>query len=280
MIIPFIKIDNAGNDYVYIRGDSISRRNINIKSLARQISDRNRGVGADGLIVVDILDRGSAFMRIFNSDGSESELCANGMRGVVLYLRKTQKSKRRRYSVATRWREYELDLVKSDKSSILVGTFLGSPSFSAKDIGFGGEGKQCLGFRLKARRKERELYCLALPSPHAVIFVDNFGFSWQEEGREIENSPLFSNRINVMFARVDSRRSVTVLPWERGSGATLACGSGAAAVCVISHLLGKTGSNIGVRMPGGVLNTKWDLSENQIYQTGSSRVAFTGLFQF
>jgi diaminopimelate epimerase len=280
MNIPFIKIDNAGNDYVYISQDSISRLKTSIGSLARRISDRNRGVGADGLIVVDILDPGSAFMRIFNSDGSESELCGNGLRGVALFLRKTEKSRRRQFSVATRWREYRLDLIKSDQSSILIGTSLGSPSFAAKDIGFAEGGKHGLGIRLQAGENERELYCLAMPSPHAVIFVDNLGFNWQEEGREIENSPLFKNRVNVMFARVDSRRSVTVLPWERGSEATLACGSGAGAVCVISHLLGKTGSSISVRMPGGILKTKWDLSENEIFQAGSSRVAFTGQFQF
>jgi len=279
MEIPFIKIDNAGNDYIYVRRGSISRSKLSPGALARLISDRNRGVGSDGLIEVDIIDSGSAEIRIFNSDGSEAELCGNGLRGAVLYLRRITGSKRRHFAISTKWKEYELDLIKSNLSAAVVGAKMGNPSFDHRDIGCTGESANCMGISLLAGEKERILYCLAMPNPFAIIFVDNFDFDWQKEGMEIENNSIFKNRINVMFTRVDSKNRVSVMPWERGSGATRACGSGAAAVTVISRMLGYTNSNIVVNMPGGHLRTRWDIGQNEIYQSGPSRIAFTGLFQ-
>jgi diaminopimelate epimerase len=138
--------------------------------------------------------------------------------------------------------------------------------------------KNCLGLKLKTSAKTHTLYCLAMPNPQAVIFVDNFNFDWQNEGREIERNSLFKNRINVMFTHVDSTKSITVMPWERGSGATSACGSGAAASTVVSCLLGYTKGQISVRMPGGNLKTKWDIENNTIMQEGPSKIAYSGLF--
>ena len=279
MEIPFIKIENAGNDYIYVRESSISRLKSGPGALARRISDRNKGVGSDGLIVVDILDVGSASIRVFNRDGSEAKLCGNGLRGTVLFLRKTQKSRGRHFKIFTRWGEYDLDLIKSGKDHIETGLHLGQPSFASDDIGYAGEEKNCMGISYSKGDTNRTLYCVAMPNPHAVILVDNFDFDWQKEGMEIEKSSIFKDGINVMFARVDSRKKITVCPWERGSGVTLACGSGAAAVTVVSGMLGYTDKKIVVAMPGGSLKTSWDMGENEIYQSGPSRIACTGFYQ-
>ncbi len=278
MKIPFIKIDNAGNSYVYIRKESLVRSKIGSGALARRISDRNKGIGSDGLIVVEIKEPGTARITVFNRDGSEAKLCGNGLRGTVLFMRETSKSRNRRFEIATRWRDYDLDLIRSGQEWIESGLRLGQPSFAAVDIGYTGEGKSCMGLEFTWSQGKSSLYCVAMPNPHAVIFVDNFHFDWQKGGMEIEKSPLFKGGINVMFCRVDSRKKISVYPWERGSGATLSCGSGAAAAAVAAGMLGYIDKKAIVVMPGGSLNTSWDIGENEVYQSGPSRIVCTGFY--
>lgn len=279
MEIPFIKIDSAGNDYVYVNHKGLGKAGSKIGALARSISERHSGVGSDGLIVVDILDSGSAAMRIFNNDGSEAELCGNGLRGVALYARAAASMRKKRFRVLTPWNSYDLEILDSDSTGARVEARLGGPSFDPAAIGWLGDSRSCFGVEAAVCATARTLYCLAMPNPHAVIFVDNFDFDWQKEGREIENYRLFRNRTNVMFARVDSKKKVTVLPWERGSGPTRSCGSGAAAVTVASRMLGFTDPGIVVSMPGGKLKTRWNMGDDVIYQSGKSRIAFTGIFR-
>ena len=279
MEIPFIKIQSAGNDYVYIEKKSISRLKTNNPSLARRMSDRNRGVGSDGLIIVDMPDKNAAFIRIYNSDGSEAELCGNGLRGVALYLRRVLKSRARRFLICTRWNDYRVEVVSLSEDAAIIRASLSGPSFNARAIGYSEDESICMGVPVSVGECRRDLYCVAMPNPFAVIFVDNFDFDWQKEGRAIENSPIFKNRINVMFTRIDSRRQITVVPWERGSGATLACGSGAAAAMAVSGLLGYTGGKVSVIMPGGTLKTSWNIEDNEIHQEGPSRIVFTGSYK-
>jgi diaminopimelate epimerase len=279
MKIPFIKIQNAGNDYVYVEKKYISRLKMNIPSLARHISDRNRGVGSDGLIIVDKRNTNLAFIRIHNSDGSEAELCVNGLRGVALFLKTALKSRARKFTVSTRWNDYGVEVVNLSGETAVIQVFLDGPLFDARAIGFSKNESICMGVPVSVGEHLRDLYCVAMPNPFAVIFVDNFNFDWQKEGSGIENSPLFKNRINVMFTRIDSRSRLTVMPWERGSGATLACGSGAAAAVAVSGLLGYTGGKVSVIMPGGTLKTSWNIENNEICQEGPSRIAFTGSYR-
>ncbi len=279
MEIPFIKIQNAGNDYVYVEKKSISRLKISIPSLVRRISDRSRGVGSDGLIIIDARDTNTAFMRIYNSDGSEAELCVNGLRGVALFLKTVLKSRARKYTVSTPWNDYGVEVVNPSGETAVIQVSLDGPLFDARSIGFSKDESICMGVPVSVGEYQRDLYCVAMPNPFAVIFVDNFDFDWQKEGQGIENSPMFNNRINVMFTRIDSRTRITVMPWERGSGATLACGSGAAAAVAISGLLGYTRGVISANMPGGTLKTSWNIEENEICQEGPSRIVFTGSYR-
>ncbi len=279
MKIPFIKIQNAGNDYVYVENKYISRLKTNIPSLARHISDRNRGVGSDGLIIVDKRNTNLAFIRIHNSDGSEAELCVNGLRGVALFLKTALKSRARKFTVSTRWNDYGVEVVDLSGETAVIQVSLDGPLFDAGAIGFSKDESICMGVSISVGEYQRDLYCVAMPNPFAVIFVDNFNFDWQKEGSGIENSPLFKNRINVMFTRIDSRSRLTVMPWERSSGATLACGSGAAAAVAVSGLLGYTGGKVSVIMPGGTLKTSWNIENNEICQEGPSRIAFTGSYR-
>jgi len=276
--IPFIKIEGLGNDYIYVDERSIRRLKVSRPSLARSISNRNFGVGSDGLIVMKRLSDDSASMEIYNSDGSEAEFCGNGLRGTALYMKSVYKAKGSSFSTVTRWSEYRVDLVKSNRVTAKIKTSMGSPSFETKDVGLRGPGKTCLGVKFGSGRASRKLFCLSLSNPHAVVLVDDFEFDWRREGAMIEKSSLFKKGINVMFAKVESPSKISVRPWERGSGATLACGSGAAAATIISNLLGFTKGAVTAVMPGGSLSTRWDIGENMVYQEGPSRIAFSGIY--
>jgi diaminopimelate epimerase len=277
---PFIKIQNVGNDYIYIDKKSLSRRRISKSSLAKKISRRHTGVGSDGIFIVEKTGPVSAFVEMYNSDGSLMKFCGNGVRGTALYLRDRYKSRSRNFFVSTFHGEYEIKVKKSSESRLRCGLRIGNPSFESSVIGYSKKSKNCLGVKIKGVRGYWTAYCVAMPNPHAVIFVDNFEFDWQEEGEAIEHSPLFPDRTNVMFTMVGSKRKLTLKPWERGAGATLSCGSGAAAATVISGLLGYTGGSVSVGMPGGILKTAWDISENCVYQEGLSEIVCAGIYRF
>ncbi|UCE65484.1 MAG: diaminopimelate epimerase [Candidatus Zixiibacteriota bacterium] len=280
MLIPFIKIQNVGNDFIYIDKKSLSRRRVSKSFLAKKICECHKGVGSDGIFIVENVSSNAAFVEMFNSDGSSMEFCANGVRGASLYLRETYKSRSRSFIILTSYKEYDVKIIRSSESRQTARLRTGNPWFDSAVIGYSKKAKNCLGIEIRGGREIWFSYCVAMPNPQAVIFVDNFDFDWQKEGSIVENSPLFKNRINVMFTRVDSKRKLTVMPWERGVGATQSCGSGAAAATVISGLLGYTKGYVSVYMPGGVLKSKWDISENTVYQEGSSEIVCSGLYRF
>jgi diaminopimelate epimerase len=274
--IPFIKIEGLGNDYLYIDRKSLPSKGANLPKLSRQMSDRHRGIGSDGLIIIEKSGIDSAFMEIYNSDGSKAEMCGNGLRGTLPYLKTVYKSKKKRFSISTKFDDFEVEFVKAANGEALVRASLGAPKFESKNIGYMGDDKNCLGITLNSLDMTLTLYCVAMPNPHAVIFVDNFKFDWRNVGMAIENSEIFKNRINVMFAKVESKNRISVIPWERGAGATMACGSGAAAVTVISNLLEYTKGEVTSQMPGGSLKTTWNIGENIVYQEGPTRIVFSG----
>jgi diaminopimelate epimerase len=276
--LPFIKIEGLGNDYIYVDRKSFSGRKFDFAVLARLTCDRHKGIGADGLIVMNRTGAASAMMSIHNSDGSEAEFCGNGLRGTALYLKSVYRSKSRKYAISTCWDDYQVEIIEVRNKEAIVRAVLGSPSFNPEDIGYTGNGRTCLGVPAHLGGRKRSLFCVAVPNPHAVVFVDGFDFNWRKEGSALEKSPMFRNGVNVMFTKVNSRDRITIMPWERGAGATMACGSGAAAATVISSLLEYTDGNVAAVMPGGSLVTRWDIAQNEIYQEGPTRIAFFGSY--
>jgi diaminopimelate epimerase len=274
--IPFIKIEGLGNDYIFVDQKSLGSKRVKPGRLAREISHRQFGVGSDGLIVMQKLGPLSAQMSIYNADGSEAEFCGNGLRGTALYMKSVYKAKGNEFAISTKWSEHRVKIKKISGNKGLIEALIGAPSFDAADVGYTGQ--NCMGVKIQTSEAERTLYCVAMPNPQAVIFVDNFDFEWKSEGRFIETNPLFKNAINVMFVKVISEKKLSLMPWERGSGPTLACGSGAAAATVISNLLEYTRVAISVQMPGGSLSTRWEIKNNRVYQQGPSRIVFSGKY--
>jgi diaminopimelate epimerase len=276
--IPFIKIEGLGNDYVYVDQRALPLKGRSLPALTRAISDRRKGVGADGLIVVEKLDTRSSFMRVFNCDGSEAKFCGNGLRGMALFMKARYKGPGKRFQILTRWNNYEIELVRSQTGSATVRAHMGSPSFDCRQIGLREDIANSMGVAIDVNGAVRTVHCLAMPNPHAVVLVNNFDFDWRSEGALIEKNRLFKDGINVMFTKVESKNKITVVPWERGAGATAACGSGAAAATVITGLLGLTRGEVKAVMPGGSLTTRWDIENNEIHQVGQTRIAFSGIY--
>ena len=278
MNIKFTKIEGLGNDYIYIEKKSILG-GTSLPKLARLISDRRFGAGSDGLITIKKLSSNSAQLEIYNSDGSKALFCGNGLRGAALYLKLIHKLKSSDFTIKVGEKDYQASILNIAADKAVIKAELGPPSFQPSKIGLKKKIKSSFGIPLKINSRRYDLYCLAIPNPHAIVYVKNYNFDWCRDGYAIEHNPIFRNKANVMFAKIKSPRQIAVIPWERGSGATLACGSGAAAATVMSSLLGLTARNVVVLMPGGSLKNYWDISQNVVFQEGPSRLVYSGVYK-
>jgi diaminopimelate epimerase len=274
MNLPFIKLEGLGNNYIFVRSQDITK--YSLRKLAISITDVNKGIGADGLIAVDLKKEPFA-MRIFNRDGSEAEMCGNGLRQAALFIKRTKFPARKRFRITTSAGDFSAAIVSSSNNQAIVKTSLGSPVFAAKDIGLGG--KKDLAFNIplfKYRGKHIMVDCVSMGNPHAVIAVDNYDFDWPQIGRKISEHNLFANGVNVHFLKVINSKRFQMRIFERGSGVTSACGSGAAAclaVGVIRNILQKKAVAV---MPGGNLELFWDISINTISQVGPVKIVCRG----
>jgi diaminopimelate epimerase len=277
MKLPFTKMEGLGNCYIFAEArNDISRI---LPKLARAISDAGTGVGADGLIVVDT--RKEPFiMRIFNSDGSEAELCGNGLRQAALFIRKTKFGKRRDFAIATKAGRFATEIISTKANTAIVRTALGAPDFAAKAVGIEAAG---LGLNLKSPVKStkfKTIDCVNVGNPHAVVWVNDYDFDWKSMGQALSTDPYFTRGINVHFCRVINPRRFEMKIYERGSGVTRACGSGAAsclAAGVMRNLLQKSATAV---MPGGNLKLSWNLTSGEITQTGPVSIVCSGEYYY
>jgi diaminopimelate epimerase len=278
--VKFSKIESVGNDYIYIDDLRQDLKRKKLPDLAVQICDRNRGVGGDGLILFKIEGKGHYSVRIFNPDGSEAGMCGNGIRGAVAFAYNVGYSKRKVIRVDTRAVTTVSEILKigGDGDPYTIRTDLATPDFETKSLPMKAEGDTHIGKPLVIGGKKRELSALSIGNPHVVLFVDSFDFDWQELGRSIQESGYFPEGVNVNFARLKSKSRLSLRVLERGAGATLACGSGAAATVASGALLGRTSRRVTVELPGGELLVDWDESDDHIHITGESRPVCRGEF--
>ncbi len=274
MKLPFIKLEGLGNCYIFAEAQKVSK--INHRKLAIAISRISTGIGADGLIIVDTRKEPHR-MTIFNRDGSEAELCGNGLRQAALFIRKCNKSNKKKFILKTITGKFQAEIksIKGNKAN--VRTSLGSPDFSAEAIGL--KASKGLAFDIDlviGKRKKYPADCVSFGNPHAVIWVNNFDFDWETTGASLSKHPMFSDGTNVHFCRVVNSRRFQMMIYERGSGVTMACGSGAAACFAAGVMKSKLGRNVVAEMPGGNLKLTWDMSESLIYQEGPVSIVCVG----
>jgi diaminopimelate epimerase len=271
--MEFAKYQGIGNDFVMIADPNDAIRLD--ESLARRLCDRRFGIGGDGVIrVIPGREGGELFMDYYNSDGSIGEMCGNGIRCLAIFARERGMTTSTEIKVETR---AGLKVVQVDGDRVRVD--MGPPEFEASRIPVKTDGDP-LHVRVEVDGQSFETATLGLGNPHAVIFTDDPDeIALESLGPRIETHPMFPEMANVEFARVESPDEVRMRVWERGSGQTLACGTGACAVAVASRVLAGMNSRITVHMPGGDLEVEWEGSlddSRSVYMTGPAEKSFDG----
>ncbi len=275
--MKFTKMQGCGNDYVYI---NCFEENVeNPSELAIKMSNRNFGVGSDGLILVMPSDIADCRMRMFNSDGSESEMCGNGIRCVGKFVHDKNIVKKDIITVETLAGIKALEFFKDENNMVLdVKVNMGQPIFSPKDIPVISNEEIVKNLKLRALDKEFTFTCVSMGNPHAITFVDDVdNFDVNKYGSILESDPSFPKRANIEFVEVIDNNNLKMRVFERGSGETFACGTGTCATVVASFLNGKCNrENVNVKLLGGTLNISWDNKDNNVYMIGPARFVFEG----
>lgn len=276
--MKFTKMQGLGNDYVYV--NCFSEKVPDPSELAVRISDRHFGVGSDGLILICPSDKADFEMVMYNADGSRGEMCGNGIRCVAKYVYDYGLTDKTSISVETLGGIKYLDLTVEGGKVKLVKVDMGRPILTPSEIPVEADGEQAVDESIETDGKEYRMTCVSMGNPHAVIFVeeDVKDIPLEMIGPKFENHKRFPNRINTEFARVLDSKTVEMRVWERGSGETLACGTGACAVAVSCILNGMTEDNVTVKLLGGDLQIEWDREKDTVYMTGPAEVVFDGVW--
>ncbi len=276
-MVDFTKMTGLGNDYIYV--NCINNNLKNIPDLARKVSDRHFGVGADGLILIEKSENANSDfkMRIFNSDGSEAEMCGNGIRCLAKYIHDNNLSNNDKLSIETLAGIKKVKLIEDNEGScneIIVD--MGEPIFQDKNIPYNVYEAFNKDLDLDVGKEKMRFTVVSMGNPHAITFVEDLdNIDIEKYGPIIENNPIFPNRTNVEFVQIIDKNNIKVKVWERGVGETLACGTGACAAMVASGINGYTDENVTVNLPGGKLEIEWG-KDNHIYMQGPASTVCTG----
>lgn len=272
----FTKMHGIGNDYVYV--DGWQETVADPAALAVRISDRHFGVGSDGLILVLPDEQADVGMRMFNADGSEAQMCGNGVRCVAKYAYDHGRSKANPMRVATRAGVKTIRLSVDAADKVTAATVdMGEPILGGRDIPTVFDTPQVIDVPLEVEGQSFWATCVSMGNPHAVIYVpDVRAIDLPRLGPKLENHRAFPERVNVHFVTVQAEGEVSMVTWERGAGITLACGTGACAVCVAGVLTGRSGRQITAHLPGGDLHLEWRAANNHVYMTGPASEIFSG----
>lgn len=275
-MLKFTKMQGLGNDYVYM---DCTKSGIpdDVVSLAKFISDRHFGVGSDGLILICESKECDFKMRMFNSDGSEAQMCGNGIRCVGKFVYDKGLTSKTEITVETLSGIKRLKLQERDGKVIEVEVDMGEPILEANQIPVLASGSPVTDLILQAEGKEFTFTCVSMGNPHAITIVDNVkDFDVEKYGRKLEVDYHFPEKANIEFAKIIDKNTIEMRVWERGSGETMACGTGACATAVACYLNGLTSNEVTVKLLGGNLKIKWDKESNHIYMTGPAVTVFEG----
>lgn len=273
--MKFTKMHGIGNDYIYV---NLFEEKIDApERLAVRISDRHFGVGGDGLVLITPSTKADAGMRMFNADGSEAEMCGNAIRCVGKYLYEHGIVDRKNITVETLAGIKRLNLEVNDGKVSAVTVDMGEPILQSDLIPVGGVSRIIKGETIAVNDHTYQFTAVSMGNPHCVIFVPEITDEMVlSDGSVIEKDPLFPRRTNVEFVKVNGPDSLTMRVWERGSGETLACGTGACASVVAAILNNLTDRRVTVKLLGGELRIEWDEASNHVFMTGPAVAVFEG----
>jgi diaminopimelate epimerase len=277
-MIHFTKMHGLGNDYVYVNGfeDHVA----DPVSMAQAVSDRHFGIGSDGLILILPSTQADCRMRMFNADGSEAQMCGNGIRCLAKYVYEHGIARKTDMRVETLAGVLALKLFPdADNPDIIscVRVKMGEPRLQREQIPMKGGPGQVLHDPLDVEGTMFEVTGVSMGNPHCVVFVDDPNtFDVAYWGPRFERHPAFPEGVNTEFVQVVDAQTFRMRVWERGSGETLACGTGASAAAVACHLNGHTGRRVTGHLLGGSLELEWNEQDNQVYMTGPAVEVFQG----
>ena len=273
----FTKMQGCGNDYIYI--NCFEEKVENPEKLAIAMSERHFGVGSDGLVLIMPSETGDFRMRMFNLDGSEGKMCGNASRCVGKYVYERGLTDKTLVALETLGGMKYLDLYVEDGIVKSVTVDMGEPILEAAQIPVVSDKEQVIAETVQLLDKEFDFTCVSMGNPHAVAFIDNVkDFPLETYGKVSESHPMYPEQVNTEFVEVINEGYVKMRVWERGSGETWACGTGASAVAVACALNGKTGRKVDVELVGGTLTIEWKEEDNHVYMTGPAEFSFDGVW--
>ena len=275
-IMKFTKMHGAGNDYIYVNGfeETIKDRS----AFSIKVSDRHFGIGSDGLIVVDPSDVADCKMDMYNADGSQGKMCGNGVRCVAKFVYDNGIVKKEDIAIETLSGIKYIKVTVKDGKVVAARVNMGKPILKADEIPTKFEGDTVVSQKLSIGEKSYDVTCVSMGNPHCILYVDDVkNLDLEKIGPDFENHPMFPDRINTEFIHIVSETEFDMRVWERGSGETLACGTGACAAAVASVLNGycKRNTDIKVNLIGGTLTINWT-DEGDVYMTGPAETVCTG----
>lgn len=276
-MIKFTKMHGLGNDYVYIDCYSKDVNLGNISDLAKFMSNRHFGIGSDGIILICKSDIADFKMRMFNFDGSEAEMCGNGIRCVGKFVYDKGLTDKETVKIETLAGIKILNLNVKDGKVQTVRVDMGEPIFNPKKIPVNFKNEPVRGLKIKAIDKEFNFTCVSMGNPHAIAIIeDTKRFDIEKYGPILEVDEHFPKRSNIEFIEIVDKENVKMRVWERGAGETLACGTGACATAVACNINGLTERKVNIELLGGTLEIDWDEETNHVFMTGPATTVFEG----
>ncbi len=280
-MINFTKMQGLGNDYVYIDCYSKDVDIKNISDLAKFMSNRHFGIGSDGIILICKSDIADFKMRMFNFDGSEAEMCGNGIRCVGKFVYDKGLTHKKTIKIETLAGIKELNLHIKNGKVETVRVDMGKPILNPKEIPVNFDKEPVKNLKIKALDREFNFTCVSIGNPHAITLVENTKeFDIEKYGPILEVDKHFPKRSNIEFVEVIDKNNIKMRVWERGSGETLACGTGACATAVACSINGLTNRKVKIELLGGILEIDWDEQTNHIFMTGPAVTVYEGKIEF
>ena len=278
-MLEFIKMHGLGNDYVYM--DAINQDIKNRSELAKKVSDRHFGIGSDGLILICQSNIADFRMQMFNSDGTEAEMCGNGIRCVGKFVYDNGFTDKKELKIETLAGIKKLELITKNEKVEEVKVDMGEPILDPKEIPVISEENPVKDLKLILLDRNFKFSCVSMGNPHAITVLDDDvnEFDVEKYGKLAEINEAFPKRTNVEFINIINKNRIKMRVWERGAGETLACGTGACASAVATILNGYTDRNITVELLGGNLEIEWNKEDNHIYMTGPASTVFKGFYE-
>lgn len=275
--MKFTKMQGCGNDYIYVDGSREWIKSEDKPEIVKKLSDRHFGIGGDGVIFINPSKEADFEMEMYNADGSRSEMCGNGIRCVAKYVYDKGLTNKEQLHIISAGKVKELQLTVKGGKVVSVCVNMGAPELIPEKIPVRVSGENAIDTPIEVQGKSYRMTCVSMGNPHAVVFLEDVeGLDIEKIGPAFENHPCFPNRVNTEFVKVLNRNTVRMRVWERGTGETLACGTGACATAVACILSGLTEERVTVKLTGGDLEIFWDREKNLVYMTGPAAHVFDG----